>query len=227
MLKKLKILFLLSLCFISLSGLCQEESEVINDDEATIEELESSRHDRLEKVQAIQETTEAIQNMNPLEQIQALGYKQLDAAALMDKKVQVILQKMFSDGLMNNQSPEVVREMILDKASGSFWEKLFKRYPKILDIFVDILRDREAFPGLIGIMGKSEDLKTYFYIWLAIIVFGILIRKKYIKKKWPFMKRFFVRTSINLSLSVVSLYIFYKMFQVEVGPTVRIIAKHF
>lgn len=199
----------------------------VNED-ATVEEIEAAREKQLEKMQMIQKTTEAVGKplLNPLGEIQALGHNQLNAAALMDDKVVAILQKMIQEGHMGRISHDALKAQFAEKAKGTFWEKVITKFPALLEIAVEVIRSKEALGGLLGIMARKDDLKTYFYMWLAIFVFGAYFKHRVIKPKWPFLKRMAFSLTISLVLTTASLSIFYNFFSEELSPTISIVAKH-
>lgn len=199
----------------------------VNEDEA-VKELEAAREKQLEKMQMIQKSTEAVAKplVNPLADIKALGHNQLNAAALMDDKVVAILQKMIQDGHMARISHDDLKKQFLEKAKGSFWEKIVTQFPALVEIAVEVIRSKEALGGLMGIMARKDDLKTYFYLWLAMFVFGAYFKHRVIKPKWPFLKRMAYSLSISLVLTSASLGIFYNFFAEELDPTISLISKH-
>lgn len=199
----------------------------LSDDE-TVRELEIARQKQLEKIQAIQKSTEPLAKpiKNPIEEIKALGHKQLNAMALLDDKVLAIIQRLIKEGQMGRITHDALKAQILQKAKGSFWEKVLHQFPVLVEIFAEVIRSKEALGGLIGIFVRKADLKTYGYIWLAIFVFGALIKNRLIKPKWPFKKRFAWSLTISLVLTVSSVAIFYNFFSEELNPTLAIIGKH-
>ncbi len=196
-------------------------------EDSDIREIENARQKNLEKMKLVETATKplAAPMLNPIEEMQRLGHKQLDAAALMDDKVLAIMQKVLKAGLLSKLPVEEVRKMILDKVKGSQLEGLLTRFPKLLDFCVEMLRDKEALSGLMGILIRKNDLKTYGYVWIAIFLFGLFIKHRIIKPKWPFFKRFRYGMSVNFVLSIISLYVFYSFFSQELAPTISIISK--
>ena len=199
---------------------------VMNEDDV-VNELEQARQKRLEKVKKIDDTTKALAApiINPLEEIQKLGHKQIDAAALLDDKVLAVLQKTLKAGLTSKVPSEEIRAMIQLKLNGSFWEWLFKKYPSILNIAVDIVKDQDALAGLLGILIRKEDLKTYGFIWLVILIFGLYVNRL-IRPKLPFLKRIGYKLTISFFLTVINIFLFYSFFSEELAPTLSIISKH-
>lgn len=207
-----------------------ETIEILPTEEGhAVEELEKSRQKQMESYKKIDKAVEHLKDpiLNPYDEIKKLGHKQLDAAALLDQRVIVILQKTFKDGLLTYVPEKEVRAMVLVKANGTFLESLFEHFPKLIDLSVDLLRDKYAFHGLLGILLRKEDLKTYGYIWLVIFIFGLFVKRRLVKPKWNFMKRFRWNMSINLILSSLSVFLFYQFFYVEITPTLNVIFKYF
>jgi hypothetical protein len=251
-----KFFFLFILIFLSLPGLCQEETvkealsenggqvtirkspdvspthsaspQALNPNEdSDIREIENARQKNLEKMKLVETAAKPLADpvLNPIEEMQRLGHKQLDAAALMDAKVLAIMQKTLRAGLLNKLPAEEVRKMILEKVKGSHLEGVLSRFPKLLEFCVEMVRDKEALSGLMGIMMRKDDMKTYGYMWLGIFLFGLFLKYRIIKPKWPFFKRFRYSMSVNAVLSIISLYVFYSFFAKELAPTMSIISK--
>lgn len=199
----------------------------LTEDEMLVEEAQFERQKQLDSIQAVQNNTEPLtQPKNPLEEIKKLGHEQIDAAAMMDDKVLAILQDVLKQGTMGKLPEADVKNMIKEKVKGSFLERVFIRFPSLLSISSDILRDKDALSGMIGIMRRKQDLKTYGFIWLAIFICGLLTKRKLVKPKWRFWKRFRWKFTINTCFSALSFYIFYSYFSLEIQPTLNIFAKH-
>lgn len=251
-----KFLILLLILFLSLPGFTQEETEKaplsegggtvtiretapsepvaepnapaaapVEEDE-TLRQLEAEQKARMEKMKMIQQSTEAMKPKNPVEELKKLGHSQLNAAALLDEKVVAYLQQTLKEGGMSKVPPEQVRKMLQEKMKGHFMESVVQQFPKLLDIFVDVLRDKDAMPGLLNIFKRKDDLKTYGYLWLAIFVFGMWFKGRIIKPKWPFLRRFKYSSIVSLVLTSSTIYLFYSMFNQELSPTLAIVGKH-
>ena len=199
----------------------EENSDVV--------ELEAIRAAQQKKIKMVETAAEPLAKplRNPLEEMKKLGYEQISAAALLDDKVLAILQRTLKERPVASLSVEKVKAMILEKTQGTFMADVFERFPRILHFVVDFVRDEKAVPGLLGILTRKDDLKSYGYFWLVIFVFGLFIKSRLIKPKWVFKKRFLYSLSFSLVLSSVSLYIFYSLFSEEITPTLSVIARNF
>ena len=199
----------------------------LNED-AAVNELQQIRETQIKKAQAIETATKplAAPALNPLEEIQKLGHKQRTAAVLLDDKVLAIIQKTLKEGVMRNRPAEEIRALIQEKAKGSFLEGVIRRFPKILDIFVGVMKDEKALPGLIGILIRRDDLKTYGYICLGLFLFGMFVKHRIIKPKWKFFKRFRYSVTVSLIISAITCTLFYNFFKDEISPTLAVISKN-
>ena len=197
-------------------------------EDSSVRELEAIHQEQRDKIQKIEKTIEPLKDpiLNPIEEIKKLGHKQIDAVSLMDEKVLAILQKTLDQGILAKLSAQELKEMILKNNKGTFLGDFLSASPKFLDFFVDVLRDKNALIGLIGILVRKEDLKNYGYICLVIFIFGLYIKTRIIKPKWSFIRRTFWGLSFSLVMSSISLYLFYNSFSEEVKPTLSIAFKH-
>lgn len=204
-----------------------ETAPVAVDDESIVDEAKQDQLNQIEKFKKVESATAPILNPKNLgSELEELGHKQLTAASLMDDKVIAMLQKNLSSGANAKLFESDVRANILAKVKGSFTEKFFVQFPKLLDVAVDIVRDKDALSGLIGIMVRKSDLKDYAYISIAIFVFSLFIKNRVVQPKWNFGKRFIWSMWLNLFFTSISFYLFYTFFSVELGPTLRIFSKH-
>lgn len=204
------------------------EGAPVAPEEADIVELEKERDKQLKQMELVQKSTDPLKNPlgNPVEEMKKLGHQQLNAMSLMDDKVVAILQQTLKDADFSKLTPEFLRASIKEKLKGHFLERVLERFPKLLDIAVDVLRSKEALSGLLGIFARKEDLKTYGYTWLAIFVFSALVKRRIVKPKWNFLRRMRWSMSISLILTSITLTVFYNFFSEEIGPTLSIIQKH-
>ena len=169
---------------------------------------------------------EAQKNSDPILELQRLGHTELSAKSLLDERVVVILQKLFRDNELQKQTPEFISALILDKARGKPFEWMLKDHPKFLRAVVDVIRDKEALASLIGIFLRKDDLKTYLFIWIGLMILGHFIKRFAFSEDWGKGKRFVMSFLLSLTLALTSLTIFYNMFDRELTPTAQILIKH-
>jgi hypothetical protein len=234
----LKIFFIF-LTFLSLSGLCQEGGGrvIIRENPAAIEAQrpvenspaynpdedaeidEKDQHSNLK----IPETPEL--QFNFFEELEKLGYEELNLKALTDKNVQPLLQELMASNALKNESFENSKEFIKTAAKGKPVEAIFKKFPKTLDISADVLRDKNALPGLVSILGQKEKLKRFGIFWVVLFISGLIIKWKIIAKYAP-LTRFASSIALSLVLTLSSLFLFYGFFTQELESTVSILSKH-
>jgi hypothetical protein len=200
-----------------------------DNEDSSVAELESDRAKHYEKIKMVEKSVEPLKDpvLNPLEEIKKLGHKQLDFNALLDKRVIVILRDAFKDGLLGHLPEAEVKKIIVEKMKGTRLESVVEFFPGLLPFFVDLARDKYVFHSLLTLFERREDLKTYAYIWLAIFIFGLLVKNRLVKPKWSFFRRLRWNMTINLFLTLISFSVFYFMFTIEVDPILKVILKQF
>lgn len=124
-------------------------------------------------------------------------------------------------------SAQELKGMIRDQMKDRPLGKLFETFPKLLDVVVDIIRDKKALLGLIAIMDRREDLKQFSLICLVLFIIGLFLRRIFLRPVWNFFVRLTARLTFSFGLTALTIYIFYQMFQKEVDPTLEILKRHF
>lgn len=176
--------------------------------------------------QNIQKANEAFMIHEQLQQLTKDGWS---SAKVMDKKVLEVLQKLLATGVLSNQPREQLRAHLLEKMKGSRAEPLLKRFPVLVEIMTDLMRDKEALPGLIRVLGQRDALRKYMIIWVAIFIFSFIFRRKVIKpsvEEMGFIKRNLISLSVTIFFTTISTLIFYFMFKPDVHPTFAIVGRH-
>lgn len=203
-------------------------TEVTEDDELMIQNLEAEKRRQAETAQKLDQAKNALTDpiFNAPEELKKLGHEQITAASLLDDKVIRIIKKMFDQNALKNVSDEEVKSMILEKAKGSYAERFLKKNPRILMMFVDILKDEKAMSSAVGIFLRKSDLKIYGLIWLFLVILSWLIKKYAFNEDWSGGKRFLMSLALSLCVTATSLTIFYNMFYEEISPITKIIVKH-
>lgn len=210
--------FLLLLCLVfSFVGLAQDEDEVL-------EQLEKEKAVQAKGFQQIDEGAKTITNTPAalLEQIKGTGGK-VDPSKLLNPKNIEMFKQMLKESKMQDLPPEKVRELIMMKVAGKPMERVFKQYPKLLDIAVAIFKDREALPAFIGIMGKQDQLKFFSACALAFFIFGFVLKRLFVRKDASLLKRLTISMMVQAAITIGTFGFFYYLFEKEVGPVVRVI----
>lgn len=200
-----------------------------DDDSKEIENLDIESNSQHKKAFQLDQTREALAGkvVNLPEELNKLGYDSLNLAAIMDEKVVGLLRETFKNNPMQNMSDEEVRKVILEKMKIGSLRSYLREHPKLLNVFIELVKDKKALPASLGIFIKKETLKIYFSIWVFILIVVWALKRFHIKKqRWTPGTIFFACILINLSATFVSLSIFYNMFHEELSPSANIIVKH-
>jgi hypothetical protein len=209
----MKLLLILSFLFLQCPGFAQDAEEM--DSEKVLKERQEKA-----RIQSIAESTATAAVEFDLE-------RKLKESSIFDKQVQAMLSKSFKDAKLWEVSPEELRKKIQDGAKGKSAEKIFKAFPKLLDLATNMFKDKDAFPGLIKILGRTDALKQYFFIWLFLMITGWLVKKYLFPEEPNFWRRTFTKLIFSGFISAVSLGVFYGYFHVELSPTMSVLSHTF
>lgn len=200
----------------------------MDEDERLIENLEAERKKSAETALKLEKAKNDLTNVvyNAPEELKKLGYDKITATALLDEKVVKVVQKMMAQNTFKNTSDEDVRKLIMERAKGSFMEGYLKNHPKVLNTFVEILKDEKAMSSIVGIFLRRSDLKLYAVFWFGLMILAWLIKKMLFKKNWTSTKRMGMSLLVSLCVTGTSLTIFYNMFHKEISPMAKIVMKN-
>ncbi len=151
------------------------------------------------------------------------GFKELSARDLFNEKVVRIIKRAIRENEIGKQSKEMQRAIIMGSVKGQPAEDFFKRFPVSLNIMADLVADKQAVPGLLDILLRKDDLKTFGWISLTLAIFGFLVRRFFITKKDHILKRILIQACLSVVVACTTLSIFYMMFEQEISPTIRIV----
>lgn len=217
----MKYFFLILFIFLSLPGFTQE------DDEALVEKLQAERKERLEAVEKIQSSVTRPSINEYGEELKKLGYDSLNLKSLSDEKVVALVRNLLNENEFAEIPPEFVRGKILHQSKDTFLGKVFEAFPQILDCLVEILRDKDALSAAVGIFLRKDDMKIYGGIWICLIILAWLFKKIFFNPKWPKVLLILLNITVSFAVMCIAMTIFYRIFEKELGPSVKIIAKHF
>lgn len=160
---------------------------------------------------------------DPMKELNTLGHTELTVQTLLDERTIPIFTKMLKESNLKDQPPSVIKEMVMMKFKGNPIGKVFSHCEKCLNIFVEVLRDKQALPAIIAVFARKKDLKKYGMIWLGLLIFFFFIKHWLIPSEWRFYQRLPLSMAFSLGFTVLSFFIFYSMFKKEVGPTVDVL----
>jgi hypothetical protein len=198
-------------------------SFALDEDEEFVQELESERANQYEQAIKLNKAREDFEGVGDkmAENIQKMGN-----SSFYDESFRNAFKDVFSNNPLHALSVEEVRSRILEGVKDKPGEKIFIKYPKTLDISVDILRDQDALMSLMGIMERKDDLKSYFYFWLGLIIFSLIYKRFFFSKQWNYFQRLFMSLLMTVFVTVTSFGAFYYLFKKELKPTISIIRRH-
>lgn len=137
----------------------------------------------------------------------------------MDQEMKDALGKMITQNPFQYLSDTQAKEMLIARGGKSLSDN-----PKLLNGLSEWLRDKEAMPRFLSIVGESEKMKKYGMYFLIVFVIAFFLNLK--NSKNSILKRLVFKIMLMISTGVLNLLIFYYLFKEELSPTVRIAKKY-
>ncbi|HXH74502.1 MAG TPA: hypothetical protein VNJ08_06030 [Bacteriovoracaceae bacterium] len=217
----MKYLYIILCLLITHPGLCQ-------DDEAMLRELERAKKAQAESFNQIDQGVEAVKKapLTILEELKKAGHKSLDLAAMMDPRMMPAMKRTIKESGMQNMGHAQAKSMIMLKVKDKPMEKVFSMFPKLHNMAAGILIDPDAISSLLDIIPRKEDLKFFGWCSLGLFAFGILLRHLLISKKAGFLQRLFFSLSVHAFITLVIFGLFFIMFEKEVSPSLKVVARY-
>lgn len=196
------------------------------EDQRLLAELTAEKARAAETAIKLDQAKEDIQNvgMGALNKLQSEGQLSLNGLRAMDDHAMNFLKEKIKEAHLENVPHEKLRAMILANHKGKPTGRLFEKFPALLDTMVDIMRDREALPALVGIANKKDEFQMLFMIWLGLFILSIVIKRYIFPKRWSGLQRFGASLVMKMVFLCISLTAFYLIFEKEVGPSIRVIS---
>jgi hypothetical protein len=197
------------------------------EDDAGVGELERQRRIQIENAlkmdesrkQLIEQTTETVEGIE-----EASVNTIRDIGKLDDKAIDTILKNIKMADLSSRSAP-LVRKQLFEQSQGKPLGRIFAQFPVTLDVMVDLIRDKQALPGLVGMLKRKNDLKNYGFFVLFVAIMSFLIRRFVFPKHWSGGTRFMMGLLLSLAGMTLTFGVFYISFKTEVAPAVAIVLK--
>lgn len=194
----LKILILLSLLFGPLSLMAQGEGA---DSDNDLEKIQRAKEKQAKAYKNIEDNLNAVEGESAQmlkalqESLSPKDMKELQEAMKSgdQEKVQKLTQKLsvnlLKDGKnldkvielsmkrFRDQSPTELRADLLKRGQGNPLGVVFKSFPKILDLTVNMLRDPFAIPQLAKIPQDKKRLLTFLGVNVLIFIISWIVKK--------------------------------------------------
>lgn len=136
----------------------------------------------------------------------------------MDGEMKEALGKMMAQNPFQFMTEEQMKNLLVARAG-----KNLENNPKVLAFLTEWLRDKDALPQFLSIIGESEKIKKYGISFLVVFIIAFILNLK--NSKNSFLKRLFYKLGLMLTTGLINLGIFYYIFHTELSPTVRIARK--
>lgn len=117
------------------------------------------------------------------------------------------------------------KSLVLARLQGLPFGKILEDNPKLLDMFVDILRDNKALPNLLGLVNKPDKVKKFGFIALGVFIVVFLLNL--LNSKGNIFRRILRKLAIGLLAFAFNTGAFYFIFREELTPLLNIVFKHY
>lgn len=136
-----------------------------------------------------------------------------------------MVKGLLQDNPMSKMSHQGLKSFLQQRIKDTKYEKVFSKFPKLLDILVELIRDNDALPSLMSMLDEQEKMLTYSYIVIGVIIFSIILNIFMFANAGIF-KRILFKIFMTVSVPLLNLIIFYLMFKKHLDPTISIIKKY-
>jgi hypothetical protein len=140
----------------------------------------------------------------------------------MDKMQGMVLDSLVKNNPMKTMSKESIVTFFKDKIKGTKAEKVFAKFPKLLEFTADVLKDDEALPKIVEMMGEKKKMLTYSYSFIAIFIISFILNLVMFSKA-GIVKRLLFKIFLTLATPAANFLVFYILFREQLAPIVRIV----
>lgn len=151
--------------------------------------------------------------------------KESFVSGMMTGVMKQAVNQFLKENPFSKMDRQEVKSMIEVKTSGLPVSKIFKKNPKLLDMFVDWIRDEKALPKVIGIVNKPDEVKTYSII--VIVIFIISFMLNVMNSEGNLFKRILKKMAIFSGAFIINIGAFLFIFQDELKPSLDIVFKYY
>lgn len=166
---------------------------------------------------------ETFQDTNPLAELHALGYKEITINSLFDKKVIAVLKKALKQSNLKTLPREDVKKIVGESLKGNPLGKVFQKFPQGLEVFVDVIRDEHALPGLLDIFAERKKLQYFGYGWMIMFFLSLWFKGSIIDKYKPFYVRIPQSILYSLTFTGIVMTAYYFLFKDQLDPTIQVV----
>lgn len=136
-------------------------------------------------------------------------------------------QKIEELNPLNELTPEDVKGYYSEKSKGTYFEKIFTKWPKTLDFAAELTLDKPALKGLAAIPFNTAKWMQFFWGFLFLLFLFWFIGRVIDRKTKSILKSIFLRFCIRIVHFALLLFWFYKTFEPELEPTINLVKKVF
>lgn len=139
---------------------------------------------------------------------------------LKNPKLRHALGDLWQRNPMKDMNETKLKAMMND--SSSPLAPVLRAFPGGEKFVLGLMRSPDAIPQLLKIFDKSEALKVWLGVAIGLMIVFWAVKKKVVKEKWPWWKKFFVRAGFSLGFMACMTLTLVVLFREELGPTIKV-----
>ncbi len=124
------------------------------------------------------------------------------------------------------QDPEVVIQMIEERARGTRLEKIFQKMPRMKVFMAHWMTHEDALPRFVRILGKKKQLMNIGIFFIIIFLIMVYITEKWTERENLIFVRMFKRWLGRVASLWMCVGLFYFVFRQDLGPTWQLVKKY-
>lgn len=185
---------------------------------------EEDFYNEIDEIQTILED-DGNQNNDFLVELKKLGHNNLGLASLKDPRVKGLIAKQFDESNVSLLSLDDKRKIFNAQFKDSTINEVLDKFPKLKDVIIDVITDKNTMLGLISIVQKHESLNL-IYILVSMIIINFILKKIFASSP-NFLFRFIQRIIINIFTSLLVITTLFFLYKKELTPLVKVVTSHF
>ena len=190
-------------------------------------EVEDFQMDEIQEVISENQHSLSSDSNSLLKDLNDNGHQHLGLKALSDPRIKEVIAKQFDESNISLMSLETKRQYFNDQFKDSFLKEILEKVPRIRDVFIDVITDKDSMLGLVSIFQKEKERIHFFYVVIASFILNILLKKLLINGSAHFLMRLFQRLTVNFFCFLLTTGALFYLFSKELKPITKVISSHF
>lgn len=159
-------------------------------------------------------------------QYQEYNFSALALKALKDPQIKEKIAKQFDESNISLMSMDQKRKHFNQFYKNSFFKAALDKVPKLRDIFIDVITDKDSILGLLSIFQKEQERLYALYFIISVFILNFILKKLFIVPGTGFFSRLFLGLTISGFSWLLTIGGLFYLFQKELAPIVKVVKFH-